>query len=111
MKGIGAIIWAAMIADVGILFVLGLLVAPQDSVIGPKIAHLIVLVMIAFSVFNLILASASRNLFAQLGVLNSIAFYGFLLALLGYSWKVYALFYLAALTGMVLKRPVERAIG
>jgi hypothetical protein len=98
-----------MIADVVIFFAIGLLVAPESLVIPDKLVTLLIIITIAFSVLNFLLVSAVKNVIAQLGVLNSVAFYGLLLALLGFPMKTYIFFYLAALIGMILKRPVERA--
>ncbi|MHA2621191.1 MAG: hypothetical protein V2G42_04535 [bacterium JZ-2024 1] len=111
MKGTATAVWAAMIADVAVFFAVGMLLAPRELVIIQTLANLILLLTAAFSFLNFVLVSAVKNIFAQLAALNSIAFYGLLLALLGFPFKVYGSFYLVALVGMVLKRPVERATG
>lgn len=111
MKGTATVIWAAMIADVAVFFAVGLLVAPRELVIAQTLANLILLLTAAFSLLSFVLVSAVKNIFAQLAALNSIAFYGLLLALLGFPFKVCVSFYIVALIGMVVKRPVEGATG
>jgi hypothetical protein len=109
MRGPYSLVWAAMLACVAVFFVIGIFAAPGDSkpTIPGTLATILIVATIAFSVLNFLLVSAAKNPVAQLGVFNSVAFYGLLLALIGFPLKTYVFFYIAALIGIILKRPVE----